>query len=103
MLWLNWRRVQRYGFSASRTHDPRNSAMYCSSSVERPNRNWRALCLCSHGTMELSDLTRTVFIGTTGTVDSLCHKSVTGGDRRFLLARADVACGGGCPLVSTLF
>src|SRR6202795_4757209 len=82
MFWPNWTRVQRYGSSESRTHDPKNSAIYCSSSVERPNKNCRALRFCSHGTTELSDFTRMGFIGASGTVGSLCHKSATGGPGR---------------------
>jgi hypothetical protein len=60
-------------------NDPKNSAIYCSSSVDSPNRNWRALRLCSRGTIEQRDLTSIVLIGASGTVGSLCHKSATGG------------------------
>src|ERR1700681_911787 len=79
MFWPNSVRVQRYGFSDSITHDPKNSAMYCSSSVESPNRNCRALRLCSHETMKGRDFSRIVFIGASGTEGSLCQKSTIGG------------------------
>lgn len=77
------RRVQPENEDASRMQAPRNSAMYCNSSIERPERNRRDFLRLGSSTAPQRALRRMAFIGMDGgtgwnplyTVAVLCRKN----------------------------